>query len=44
MLIARTNRLRDELGLAPRYDDRDFIVRTVLAWERRLQETPMVNR
>jgi UDP-glucose 4-epimerase len=32
-LIACSDRLRQELGWAPRYDDLDFIVRTALTWE-----------
>ncbi|OOG53677.1 UDP-glucose 4-epimerase GalE [Rhodanobacter sp. C03] len=36
MLIARADRLRSRLGWAPRHDDLDFIVRTALAWERKL--------
>ncbi|MBN8480940.1 MAG: UDP-glucose 4-epimerase GalE [Xanthomonadales bacterium] len=35
-LIARSERLRALLGWKPRHDDLDFIVRTALAWERRL--------
>jgi len=37
MLIARSDRLKAVLGWQPRYDDLDFIVRTALAWEQRLQ-------
>jgi UDP-glucose 4-epimerase len=36
MLIARAERLRRQLGWEPRHDDLDFIVRTALAWERKL--------
>jgi UDP-glucose 4-epimerase len=36
MLIARADRLRQRLGWTPRHDDLEFIVRTALAWERRL--------
>jgi len=36
MLIARADRLRNRLGWEPRHDDLDFIVRTALAWERKL--------
>jgi len=32
-LIACSDRLRQELGWMPRYDDLDFIVRTALTWE-----------
>jgi UDP-glucose 4-epimerase len=35
-LIARCERLRQQLGWKPRHDDLDFIVRTALAWERHL--------
>ncbi|HNR91841.1 MAG TPA: UDP-glucose 4-epimerase GalE [Dokdonella sp.] len=35
-LVARSGRLRALLGWKPRHDDLDFIVRTALAWERRL--------
>ena len=36
MLIARTERLKSVFGWRPRHDDLDFIVRTALAWERKL--------
>lgn len=36
ILIARADRLRHMLGWQPRHDDLDFIVRTALAWERKL--------
>ena len=39
MLIARAERLRSRLGWQPQYDDLDFIVRTALAWERKLVAT-----
>lgn len=35
-LIARAGRLRNVLDWAPRHDDLDFIVKTALAWERKL--------
>jgi UDP-glucose 4-epimerase len=35
-LIARSERLRVELGWSPRHDDLDHIVATALAWERQL--------
>jgi UDP-glucose 4-epimerase len=35
-LIAVANRVREVLGWTPRYDDLDTIVRTSLAWERRI--------
>lgn len=37
MLVARAERLRDLLGWQPQHDDLDFIVRTALAWERKLE-------
>jgi UDP-glucose 4-epimerase len=36
MLVARAERIREVLGWRPRHDDIDEIVRTSLAWERRL--------
>jgi UDP-glucose 4-epimerase len=39
-LIARADRVRAVLGWQPALDDLDVIVRTTLAWERRLTETP----
>ena len=36
MLIARSERLKSVFGWRPRHDDLDFIVRTALAWERKL--------
>ncbi|MEO5625234.1 MAG: UDP-glucose 4-epimerase GalE [Dokdonella sp.] len=36
MLIARSERLQQLLGWKPQHDDLDFIVRSALAWERRL--------
>ncbi|MEO7326796.1 MAG: UDP-glucose 4-epimerase GalE [Dokdonella sp.] len=36
MLIARSERLQQILGWKPQHDDLDFIVRSALAWERRL--------
>ena len=37
-LIARSERLKSVLGWQPRHDDLDFIVRSALAWERKLAE------
>ncbi|HHH44068.1 MAG TPA: UDP-glucose 4-epimerase GalE [Gammaproteobacteria bacterium] len=37
-LIAKADRARQVLGWEPRYDDLDFIVKTSLEWERKLQE------
>ncbi|MET0224959.1 MAG: UDP-glucose 4-epimerase GalE [Dokdonella sp.] len=39
MLIARSERLQQRLGWRPQHDDLDFIVRSALAWERRLLAT-----
>ena len=39
-LVARADRIRQELGWQPRLDDLDTIVRTSLAWERRLLQEP----
>jgi UDP-glucose 4-epimerase len=39
-LIAKADRIRDVLGWQPRHDDLDFIVKTALAWEKRLQNQP----
>jgi UDP-glucose 4-epimerase len=36
-LIAKADRIRSVLGWKPRYDDLDFIVKTSLDWERKLQ-------
>ncbi len=35
-LIAVADRIRDVLGWSPKYDDLDTIVRTALAWERKI--------
>jgi UDP-glucose 4-epimerase len=40
VLIAAADRIRSVLGWQPRHDDLDGIVRTALAWERRLLRTP----
>ncbi|MFQ5643843.1 MAG: UDP-glucose 4-epimerase GalE [Thiogranum sp.] len=37
-LVAKADRARTLLGWEPRYDDLDFIVKTSLDWERKLQE------
>jgi UDP-glucose 4-epimerase len=41
-LVARAERIRAELGWAPRYDDLQAIVSSSLAWERKLQREPWV--
>jgi UDP-glucose 4-epimerase len=43
MLIARADRLRSLLGWEPRHDDLEFIVRTALAWERKLATQSTVS-
>jgi UDP-glucose 4-epimerase len=35
-LIAVANRVREVLGWTPKFDDLDTIVRTSLAWERKI--------
>ena len=39
-LVARADRIRQELGWRPRYDDLEAIVSHSLAWERKLLEEP----
>jgi UDP-glucose 4-epimerase len=39
-LVARADRIRQELGWRPRYDDLEAIVTHSLAWERKLVEEP----
>ena len=39
-LVARADRIRQELGWRPRYDDLEAIVTHSLAWERKLLENP----
>jgi UDP-glucose 4-epimerase len=39
-LVARAEKVRQELGWSPRLDDIDTIVRSSLEWERRLQREP----
>jgi len=39
-LVARAERVRNELGWRPRLDDLDAIVRTSLDWERKLRRDP----
>ncbi|MBB6188311.1 UDP-glucose 4-epimerase GalE [Rhodanobacter sp. MP7CTX1] len=43
MLIARADRLRSLLGWEPRHDNLEFIVRTALAWERKLATQSTVS-
>ncbi len=39
-LVARAERIREELGWKPKLNDLDTIVRTAYAWEQRLQREP----
>ncbi|HEX7325898.1 MAG TPA: UDP-glucose 4-epimerase GalE [Rhodanobacteraceae bacterium] len=39
-LVAVSDKIRATLGWQPRHDDLDFIVRTALAWERKLAPPP----
>ena len=39
-LVARADRIREELGWRPRYDDLTAIVSHSLAWEKKLQSEP----
>ena len=39
-LVARVDKVRQELGWSPRLDDIDTIVRSSLEWERHLQREP----
>ena len=39
-LVAKADRIRAVLGWQPRHDDLEFIVRTSLAWERKLLQQP----
>ena len=43
MLIARADRLRTCLGWEPHHDNLEFIVRTALAWERKLVAAQAVS-
>lgn len=40
ILVARARKIRELTGWQPRLDDLDTIVRTALAWERKLQKEP----
>ncbi|MDH5757396.1 MAG: UDP-glucose 4-epimerase GalE [Nitrospinota bacterium] len=37
MLVASSERIKEELGWAPEHDDLDFIISTALDWEKKLQ-------
>jgi UDP-glucose 4-epimerase len=43
-LIARAERVRQVLGWSPQHDNLEAIVRSQLAWERRLQREPQLQR
>lgn len=43
-LIARAQRVRELLGWVPQHDDLEAIVRSQLAWERRLQQEPGLQK
>jgi UDP-glucose 4-epimerase len=43
-LVAKAQRIREVLGWAPQYDDLDLIVRTQLAWEKRLLAEPSLQK
>ena len=43
-LVADANRIRKVLNWTPQYDDLDTIARTSLAWERKLLETPWIQK
>jgi UDP-glucose 4-epimerase len=41
-IVARAERIHDELGWRPRYDDLPLIVSHALAWERTIPAKPSV--
>jgi UDP-glucose 4-epimerase len=43
-LIAKAERVRELLGWTPKHDDLEAIVRSQLAWERRLQQEPGLQK
>jgi UDP-glucose 4-epimerase len=43
-LIAKAQRVREVLGWKPEYDDLDVIVRSQLAWEKRLLQDPSLQK
>jgi UDP-glucose 4-epimerase len=43
-LVATAQRIREVLGWVPQYDDLDLIVRTQLAWEKRLLAEPSLQQ
>jgi len=43
-LIAKVDRVREILGWQPQFDDLEVIVRSQLAWEKRLQQEPSLQQ
>ena len=43
-LVAKADRVREILGWQPRFDDLEVIVRSQLAWEKRLQQEPSLQK
>jgi UDP-glucose 4-epimerase len=43
-LVAKAQRVRELLGWKPQHDDLEVIVRSQLAWERRLQQDPDLQK
>jgi len=43
-LIAKAQRVREILGWQPKFDDLEVIVRSQLAWEKRLQQEPSLQK
>jgi UDP-glucose 4-epimerase len=43
-LIAKAQRVREILGWQPQFDDLEVIVRSQLAWEKRLQQEPSLQK
>jgi UDP-glucose 4-epimerase len=43
-LVAKAQRIREVLGWVPKHDDLETIVRSQLAWERRLQQEPGLQK
>jgi UDP-glucose 4-epimerase len=43
-LIAKAQRVREILGWQPKFDDIEVIVRSQLAWEKRLQQEPSLQK
>jgi UDP-glucose 4-epimerase len=43
-LVAKADRVRAKLGWTPRYDDLEVIVKSQLAWEKRLLAEPGLQK